>query len=87
MVLENVSLKEDGHKLVPDYFDVSKTENGRVSYPIFHIDNYVSHKHIFFTMVYLDLNKYSTYTDVCNLFYVGIKHKWQDTQKYYFLDM
>mmetsp|Transcript_32473 Transcript_32473/g.37816 ORF Transcript_32473/g.37816 Transcript_32473/m.37816 type:complete len:633 (-) Transcript_32473:231-2129(-) len=40
-MLENVVLKEepDG-KLTPDYFDVSKTQNGRVSYPIFHIDNY-----------------------------------------------
>jgi len=42
-LLENVTLKPsaDG-KSVPDYFDVSKTENGRVSYPIFHINNYVS---------------------------------------------
>lgn len=39
-MLENVALKEDGGKLVPDYFDTSKTENGRVSYPIFHIENY-----------------------------------------------
>jgi len=39
-MLENVSLKEEGDKLVPDYFDTSKTQNGRVSYPIFHIDNY-----------------------------------------------
>ena len=41
-MLENVALKEQGGKLIPDYFDTSKTENGRVSYPIFHIDNYVS---------------------------------------------
>ena len=42
-MLENVKLNStaDG-KLEPDYFDVSKTQNGRVSYPIFHIDNYVS---------------------------------------------
>jgi len=26
----------------PDYADTSMTENGRVSYPIFHIDGYVS---------------------------------------------
>jgi len=41
-LLENIGLveKEDG-KLVPDFFDSSKTENGRVSYPIFHIPNYV----------------------------------------------
>ncbi|KAL3784057.1 hypothetical protein ACHAW5_004142 [Stephanodiscus triporus] len=39
-MLENVALKEQGGKLVPDYFDTSKTENGRVSYPITHIDNY-----------------------------------------------
>jgi phosphoenolpyruvate carboxykinase (ATP) len=37
-LLENVKIKEDG---VPDYFDVTKTENGRVSYPICHIDGYV----------------------------------------------
>ena len=41
-MLENVALKKQGGKLVPDYFDTSKTENGRVSYPITHIDNYVS---------------------------------------------
>lgn len=41
-MLENVALKEHGGKIVPDYFDTSKTENGRVSYPITHIDNYVS---------------------------------------------
>ena len=42
-MLENVALKKDaGGTLVPDYFDTTKTENGRVSYPIFHIDNYVS---------------------------------------------
>jgi len=39
-LLENVTMK--GTDNVPDYFDVSKTENGRVSYPIFHIENYVS---------------------------------------------
>ena len=38
-LFENVMVKPDG---TPDYFDVSKTENGRVSYPIFHIDGYVS---------------------------------------------
>jgi len=36
-MLENVALTDD---LTPDYFDTTKTENGRVSYPIFHIDNY-----------------------------------------------
>jgi phosphoenolpyruvate carboxykinase (ATP) len=41
-ILENVVLKEQGGRLVLDYFDTSKTENGRVSYPIMHIDNYVS---------------------------------------------
>lgn len=43
-LLENVALKEapeEGEKSVPDYFDTTKTENGRVSYPIFHIPNYV----------------------------------------------
>jgi len=39
-MLENVTLIPEGDDLVPDYFDVSKTQNGRVSYPIFHIDNY-----------------------------------------------
>ena len=36
-MLENVVLKPDG---TPDYFDVRKTQNGRVSYPIFHIPGY-----------------------------------------------
>jgi len=36
-LLENVTLGENG---VPDYFNVSKTENGRVSYPIEHIENH-----------------------------------------------
>jgi len=36
-MLENVALKESGE---PDYFDTSKTQNGRVSYPIFHIPGY-----------------------------------------------
>jgi len=36
-LLENVTFKEDDS---PDYFDTSKTENGRVSYPIEHIANY-----------------------------------------------
>merc|ERR1719453_1688055 len=36
-LLENCTMKEDG---TPDYDDVSKTQNGRVSYPIFHIPNY-----------------------------------------------
>lgn len=36
-MLENVHVAEDG---TPDYFNVSKTQNGRVSYPIFHIGNY-----------------------------------------------
>jgi len=39
-LLENVKLVETDGKLVPDYFDTTKTENGRVSYPIFHIDGY-----------------------------------------------
>jgi len=38
-LLENVKINPDG---TPDYFDVSKTENGRVSYPIFHIEGFVS---------------------------------------------
>ena len=39
-LLENVVL--DPNTDSPDYFDTSITENGRVSYPIFHIDGYVS---------------------------------------------
>lgn len=40
-MLENVALDPTPEgNLVPNYFDVSKTQNGRVSYPIFHIDNY-----------------------------------------------
>mgnify|MGYP001469467034 CR=1 FL=1 len=37
-LLENVVIKEDGN---PDFADASKTENTRVSYPIYHIDNIV----------------------------------------------
>lgn len=37
-LLENVSL--DPETNAPDYADTSKTENGRVSYPIYHIDNH-----------------------------------------------
>ena len=36
-MLENVHLDNDN---VPDYFNVEKTQNGRVSYPISHIPNY-----------------------------------------------
>lgn len=39
-LLENVALTKENHKLVPDYFDTSLTQNGRVSYPIFHIEGY-----------------------------------------------
>ena len=37
-LLENVMIDEQG---VVDYDDASKTENGRVSYPIYHIENIV----------------------------------------------
>lgn len=37
-LLENVVLKPDG---TPDFSDASRTENTRVSYPIYHIDNIV----------------------------------------------
>nr|AIT70078.1 phosphoenolpyruvate carboxykinase [Ishige okamurae] len=36
-LLENVIIKSDGE---PDYTDTSRTENTRVSYPIYHIDNH-----------------------------------------------
>ncbi|MEM8585625.1 MAG: phosphoenolpyruvate carboxykinase (ATP) [Bacteroidota bacterium] len=36
-LLENIGLREDGH--TPDYEDSSITQNTRVSYPIYHIDN------------------------------------------------
>lgn len=36
-LLENIGFKEDG--CTPNYEDVSITENTRVSYPIYHIDN------------------------------------------------
>ena len=38
-LLENVKLNPDN---TPDFFDVSITENGRVSYPIHHIEGFVS---------------------------------------------
>lgn len=37
-LLENVYIDPETHE--PDYFDSRKTENGRVSYPIYHIPNY-----------------------------------------------
>jgi len=37
-LLENVMISSDSS--IPDYSDTSMTENGRVSYPIFHIDGY-----------------------------------------------
>ncbi len=40
-LLENVFVNDDS---TPDYFNTSKTENGRVSYPIYHIDNYCKEK-------------------------------------------
>lgn len=36
-LLENIYQNEDG---TPDYSNTSKTQNGRVSYPIYHIDNW-----------------------------------------------
>ena len=36
-MLENVHLNDDN---TPDYFNVEKTQNGRVIYPIYHIPNY-----------------------------------------------
>ena len=36
-LLENIGLQDDGH--TPDYTDDSITQNTRVSYPIYHIDN------------------------------------------------
>ena len=41
-LLENVKILDSGE---PDYSDTTKTENGRVSYPIFHIPNYVRDAH------------------------------------------
>lgn len=38
-MLENVWINEDSNE--PDYFNGHKTENGRVSYPIYHIPNYL----------------------------------------------
>jgi phosphoenolpyruvate carboxykinase (ATP) len=36
-ILENIGFEEDG--VTPDYTDKEKTENTRVSYPLYHIDN------------------------------------------------
>tara|TARA_B100000768_G_scaffold95972_1_gene89555 strand:+ start:20823 stop:22433 length:1611 start_codon:yes stop_codon:yes gene_type:complete len=36
-ILENIGFEEDG--CTPDYSDITKTQNTRVSYPIHHIDN------------------------------------------------
>jgi ATP-dependent phosphoenolpyruvate carboxykinase len=40
-LLENVVLnKNEKNELIPDYVDISITENGRVSYPVYHIEGY-----------------------------------------------
>ena len=75
-MLENVALKDEGGKLVPDYFDTSKTENGRVSYPIHHIDNYVS----YLVASVLSLCIYIMYLYVrilfsCKTFHIQLQHK------------
>ena len=51
-MLENVQLNKHDGKVVPDYFDVSKTQNGRVSYPIFHIDNYVRNSYLIYKHIF-----------------------------------
>ena len=40
-IIENVYIDENG---IPDYFNDSITENGRVSYPIHHIKNHIPKK-------------------------------------------
>jgi phosphoenolpyruvate carboxykinase (ATP) len=73
-LLENVALKPsaDG-KLVPDYSDVSKTENGRVSYPIFHINNYVSllvneaHHYFDFFLLFMRTHSGPNHRHCCSL--------------------
>lgn len=78
-MLENVALKEQGGKLVPDYFDTSKTENGRVSYPITHIDNYVSTRVLTFNRVRVFAVFIRLSSDNHNSFlldYCSISHKW-----------
>ncbi len=86
-MLENVALKERGGKLVPDYFDTSKTENGRVSYPITHIDNYVSFAHCSNSnLFFFVLNFAFTLPTRCiHPFIVrnlhSTSHRWQDIQR------
>jgi len=41
-LLENIWLENSN---VPDFFNITKTENGRVSYPIYHIPNYHPEQH------------------------------------------
>lgn len=39
-LLENIALEDVEGSLIPNYDDIHKTENGRVSYPIYHISNH-----------------------------------------------
>lgn len=71
-LLENVALKPVGEKLVPDYHDTTKTENGRVSYPVFHIDGYVSKEIFWLFTLFKTLPK--IFDLIVNL---SIRSKWQ----------
>ena len=78
-LLENVTIKPDG---TPDYFNTTKTENGRVSYPIFHIDGYVSYFCIMYRGLACDFEGPASHTVLVTFpsqkFY-SIKNKGLDT--------
>jgi ATP-dependent phosphoenolpyruvate carboxykinase len=72
-LLENVAIQEAG---TPDYFDTTKTENSRVSYPIFHIPNFVSVR-TFVVYNSATRKKYSLVSNDVSL--RSTKPKWLDT--------
>lgn len=78
-LLENVVL--DPKSGVPDYSDTSITENGRVSYPIFHIDGYVSSIVIHIWMATLFFYGYSHFCFHVSVYCYSTRNKWQGIQK------
>jgi ATP-dependent phosphoenolpyruvate carboxykinase len=80
-MLENVALK--GDDLVPDYFDTTKTENGRVSYPIFHIDNYVSFVNFDYNVEYVNLSNKCSHGSL--LFLTAQAANGRSPKEYHFL--
>merc|ERR1712012_1179278 len=83
-LLENVALTKENHKLVPDYFDTSLTQNGRVSYPIFHIEGYHKPQMAGHPKNIISLPRMVEYRTQYFILKDIINLKWQDTPKILF---